>query len=548
MINPRPGPLAWICERVPRVVGSLMTTRQLALFMLYACYIWDLIRREYIDSRERKYQHHKQKRRNYLIYEPTTDEQYDTEFECPIRPMPKFQRSYQIFSTIFIFYTTVKHIALCTIHCGWFDIDKTYTCYLPGRLGLFVDEGFVYELPWLGLIIYSYHLIWRTMWFYSKPFEVECLLFLFHDKDIILRKQYELIDLNSITTRPDAVYRKYLCNSVFYRRKTTTHGRIIHVMKQNRTIEYREQLENLTLLLKWSTYVIFVVSVSIICYGVYTQFRHDHFDMTYSSCRSFSSFASDANFAWSFDDTFRLSYLFFDLFENLILLLDTTLGLSFPIGAAMVMTHDLCLRFDALRERVRNLNDLFRSSHCFGIDLNMRIDFSKMTHEALKFLEDIQEESESIFDETVSTFEQIEKVDVYMRRLSSFTIFVWLILNASYQASLILKLLPEGSGTVFNRFASIFVYVGLIICYIIFARPNHRAQLLYKELCIAMAVSPNIPKTKIAWRWLLEYYNRAGRFSLHLLGKSYTLSNLNTLRCASWFVTCTMIIFSLLKH
>lgn len=112
----------------------------------------------------------------------------------------------------------------------------------------------------------------------------------------------------------------------------------------------------------------------------------------------------------------------------------------------------------------------------------------------------------------------------------------------------ILDLVPKGGlVTLYNAFSLTLVNTGLISLYMIFTRPYHKAQLRYKELCIAMANCPAIPKAKIA-DWLLEYYNDTNIYSLHPMGKSYALSDLNSLRCASWLVTCSVILVNLLKH
>lgn len=189
----------------PRVANTIITTKQSILLMLYVSYIWDMIRKRYIHTRridhEEKYKqfsegsryppqlienqslfdddrsadyslHHSQTigrhskaKRTIADYQSELHEQEsDHEFDCAIPPKPKILKIYQIFSTIFMVYASIRYTLLFTIYYGWFYIDKSYACYLPGRVALLADEGIIYELYWIVTVIMIYHLIWRAMW------------------------------------------------------------------------------------------------------------------------------------------------------------------------------------------------------------------------------------------------------------------------------------------------------------------------------------------------------------------------------------------------
>lgn len=540
-----------ILERIRRLADSIMTTKQLVVMLLFVSYIWDLTRKEYIDSRAKELECYRQKQA-YPNHKGARDDheyRYAGDFECPIGPMPRFFRIYRIFSTTFVIYTVIKYAILCTIYYEWLEIDKRYGCYLPGRLGLFVDEGFIYQLPWLTLIIFLYHLLWRILCHFYDPFEVECLYFLRYDRDEILDKQYGIIELNDPKlTPPDLAYKKYLCNKIFYHRLADGQGHVRYVIKRYRTVEHFERMEYYSafwrLVIYWTCFNNAIVLIA----GSYTCTRHDYFDLSYPTCRSLWDREGESNFEWSFSHKFRISYLLFDLLECLMFVVDTTLGITLPATVALILTHDLSLRFIGLRERLHKLNDRFKSSNLFDCNAWSEICLSTLTRPALKYLEDQQAESDSIFDETISAFEQTRSVDDYMRRYSTYTVFVWLVLTASYQAAYMLNLVPKSTlVTIFNAFVMVSFYSVLVVIYIIFSIPHRQARLLYNKLCIAMAVCPTLPKMKMSWLWLLEYYNNTTKNSLHIIGKSYALSNMNTLRCVSWFVTCTVIVFSLLK-
>lgn len=538
----------------PRMADQLISLKHSVMMMLYVAYIWDLSRERYINTCRRDYEEHQaqsqQAGRNDNIERTNASHHNDQpaheNFGCPYPPMPRILVLYRIFSTFLVIYASVKYAVLCIIYYKWLDIDDTYACYLPGRLAFTTDRGVIYELPWIGAGTYLSHLIYRVMWHFSGPVEVDALAFLCYDKDTVLQKQYNVIALNDRTlTAPGVAYRTYLYNKVFYDRRIDNRGRIVYFMREHRKVDQYERLERAMAYIRLLyLYVIILGTLFIPIISIVTCFSHEHFDTSYRSCSRLANGARNQTYAWSFSDRFRLSYLFFDLIECVSFIADTGLGLTIPFGAGIILSYDLSLRFDALRRRVCNLNAKFRYWH-HDWDHNMEL----MSHLSTTCLEHMQQESDVIFNETISTFAQVGQVDEFIWKLSTYVIYCWLVFNSSYQATKKLDLLPkDGIVTYINTATLIGSYSGIMAFYLVIARPYHEARRLYNELCTAMALCPNIPKAKIAWRWLLEYYRDNGKHTLHLIGKSYKLNNLNILRCASWSITCTVVIFSLLRQ
>lgn len=586
---------AWFNKHGPRVANSIHTMKQSIYMMLCINHIWNAARRGYIKSRKEDYIKYYSKSRSVQTQSLLANESFksfsldrtakDTlldlsktirhsslindrplgrrsvkteldrllgdEFECPIPQFPRAMKIYRYFAAALFSYGTLKYAFLCTIYYGWIDIDKKYGCYLPGRVAFVPDASLARELPWVVLMFDIYHLVFWGMWYLLDGIEIDCLLFLCYDRDTVLDKQYQVIELNDpVITPPDVAYRKYLCNKMFYRRRTDNRGQVVYSIRHYRTVSHYEKMQKLNVKLRlFLIYVFYAGAFVLIIGATYTYFRHDYFDLSYPSCRQFSSTADNDDFEWSFSDKFRLWYLFADLLEGTVFIVDTAMTMSLATAAGILLTEDLHSRFTGLQIRTSKLNEQFRLA-LSNSDLAAAMSTPTVSHSAMKFIEDLHKESYWIFEETISTFEQIIHVDEYVRRYCAYVIWAWLLLYASYQASSILNLLPEGGVvTYFNTIAMAGVSLLIGTAFIFYARPYHRARQLYKELCIAMALCPTIPKSKIAWRWLLEFYKDHNVYSLHLMGKSsFPVTNLNILRCASWFVTCTVVLLSLLRY
>lgn len=167
-----------------------------------------------------------------------------------------------------------------------------------------------------------------------------------------------------------------------------------------------------------------------------------------------------------------------------------------------------------------------------------------------KFFEDIEEESNSIYYETISLFDQVGRVDEYIRKFCLIVLGIWFSCTIALETiSMISRSAVGGSIIMFYTYIQINSHVLFLCAFGYMSYLDNRTRVLYRKLCSAMALSPSIRKKKLIWRWLLEYYHeKSTRHTLHLVGKSYALSNLNVLRCMSWFATCTMLLVNSIKN
>lgn len=574
-----------------RLANSLISTRRETIFTLYINYIWDSVRNEYIEARKKDYKEYILNRSMHrdtgkslevdvhssLIgqnvsdrYQPSLSEGDNSvtkckvaegignselneltarEFGCPIPPMPKCIRIYQILSTVFIIYSFIRYLVISSIHYEWLKVDKKYLCYIPGRPALMVDKGTTYELPCFGLLVAILHVIWRSMWYLdANRLDLDCFLFLCYDRDTILNKQLEILKLNNPNLPPEEAYRKYICNTVFYERRIDADGSVVYLLKQHRTINHYDELAKLILKFRL-LYVIFILLLVIpsVASGWYAQFSHEQFDHNYPECRSFSSSYKDNDFKWSFNDNFRYYYLFFDLYDNTMPVIETAFALIHPFGAALILCHDVKLRFYSLRRRVSKLNDRLR--RLFNGNINYITSPSTVEHRDDQ-IKDLEERSISIFYETRSIFDHIQSVDEFVKRFASITVLGWLIVNSAFHTLAITrKFRKSGIALAYFIYAEVHTHALIASVFMALAQPYNQSQDLYTELCSAMSLSTVVvPKTKNLWPLLLDYYHPCStRFSLHLLGTSYVLSNLNILRCLSWLFTLTVIVVNMLQ-
>lgn len=580
---------------IDRLNGSILTAKRRISLIIYYSFVWDALRRGYIKSRREEFNQYYSSEsvsmrgsRSYtrpeidpLVInrlESLKNSDYirrttsycaiegrcradtyrsskigikdccfigdDEEFECPIPAMSRLVRNYQIFSTAYVSVATLKYAFLSSVYYEWVSIDPVYTCYLPGRLGLPVEIP--QSMPWVGFLVFSFHVLWRLLWYFGvKRLDCDCLLFLYYDRDTVLEKQFELAGLNDPKLPPEVAYKKYLCNKIFVEQRIDSEGNVFYAMRKHRTIEHHENLSNVTArcqLRSWSC--VFTIWIPIVVWGGYTLMTHKYFDKSYPSCRSFSSnYEHDDTFTWSFEDKFRLMYFLYDALENVIFATETVSGLLFPWSAGSTLTMDLYMRLCALCDKLTELNTRLRSIvfkwHGNGHEMSLPLQ--------MRFIEDIEEQSESIFRETIDAFKQTQEVDEFVRRLSQYSLFCCFMVELSFQILIMtridtLKDSPLLYWCIYSQIVSLLLLYGTFMDNIL---PYNQTRVLYHKICSAMALYPMIPKTKISWLWLLEYYHRCStRCSLHL-GKSLELSNLNVLRCMSWFGTCILIIISL---
>lgn len=553
--------------------------RTKVLITIYACYTWRAIRNGYIESCRKEYPmtstrlgsrqcgHDSADRPPKVRDELRTrqlspehkrpDEQRqqeldeslaDTDFDCPLPQMPKLVRLYQVFSTIFVTYSTIKYALLSIVHYQWLRIDPIYACYLPGRIGIFV--GLVHDVPWFGLLVFGCHVVWRYIWSYRcETLQLDCLLFLLYDKHTIIDKQLRLPELNDPYLPPEAANRIYVNNRIFYSRRIVD-GQASYQMRQHRTLMQYERLEKLDVLSQLMIASVCVLCVTAYTLATYAQFDNDLFDANYQPCRSFSdSYKGSGTFAWSFNDRFRLIYHVFDMLDNLVFIIDAFLALIYPFCAALIICNDITLRFDILCKRMANLSARFSLAN-YLFQTTGAPDVPHVAPDLLKQDAALAEDTHETYNEVIDTFEQIEQVDEFIRRLTSFTICVWFSLTMSIQ-------LASLGGLHSAKLIIIMVYIAaelylhvLLSCLLmLITRPHHRSRTLYGHLCTAMALCPVRGDAVVSWPWLLEYYHeRSSRHSLHLVGRYHTLCSLNVLRCMSWFISGTLFMLHLIKE
>lgn len=581
-----------LLRRLP--LDPLITTKQQVLAMLYVTYIWDSVRNGYIESCKKEYLKYcntvrtlrrsenyevvkdrytfssiqyegkishgpmEPRRKSVRFMEPQEPNKrkmdllksnipIGSDFNCPIPEMPKMIRLYQTFSTVFMFCATIKYIILMSMHYGWISIDPIYSCYLPGRLGLMVNFS---DAPWFGLFTFSLHFLFRMIpLYFVDHLDLDCFVFLCYDEDTILDKQYKLTQLNDARISPEVAYRNYLCDKVFYEQQVDAKGRIQYVMKRHRTIEQYNRFKYSVTIMCLSYYLVMIgIFLPMYIYGFVSQLSHDNFERSYPSCRSFSNSPSD-DFRWSFGDKFRIFGIFFDLLDNSMYVIDTSVACVLPFSAALILAYDLSSRFDTLCNRISQYNDRLRSFLINDDDLPEEMNLSMLVPLSLRFVENLERASTAIFSETRSIFNQVQQVDRFMKGFTVFSIYVTFSFDAMLQSIIYFNIEQGDSLMVVYLIWEVYVNIVVGLVFVFWARPNTKARHLYTKICTAMALCPSAPQTKISWRWLLEYYHkRSSRFSLHIMSQSFPLSTLNYIRCMSWFLTGMFIVLNLVKE
>lgn len=562
-------------------------TRIKILVSIFASYIWDAMREGYIERCRREYEEHYY--RGSSVRRLTEDDQelrfdqrvhpddpdydeisyyddrngepdldcseeqqrnelaqlIDREFDCPLPTKPRWIRMYQIFSNCFVVYGTIKYAFLSSLYYEWLHIDKTYACYIPGRLGLTADVA--YEVPWFGFLIFACHVAWRLIMYCNiKQLNLDVFMFLLYDKEVILDRQFEIEQSNSSNLSPREAYRRYLCNKVFYEHQVDSRGRSRYMMKKHRTMDHYERMESVNILFKLWCALTVILSIPVFIVALRNQLSHEFFDLNYSECRSFADSPNTTNFKWSFSDKFRLMNLFFDRLDDMMIAIDTTINLVLPF-VLVTLSHDLTLRLEDLCARVSALNDRFRNL-VFNDDL-VRAMFA-FTEPTMKFINDLEKESRGVFNEVIDTFNQVECEDEFMRRFTLILVYVWFLVTMSGNVFILVRMgtLKDSSLMVY-MIAEFYWHTAMASLLALMTRPHNRAKILYNRLCSAMALCPTKPEAKVTWQWLVEYYHKdSSRYSLHFVAKSYALSNLNIIRCMSWFVSCTVIMVNLIRN
>lgn len=554
------------------LVRSLMTTKQQILMILYFGYIWDTVRREEVESRKRCYysycKEHQVLSGSMLWSNESEDdstikkrsgrklsnraeskadrqivssEEYDW-LDGSIPEMPKIARRYQLFSTAYHFFNTIKYGLISSISYGLLSIDKSYACYLPGRVFLTVNTA--YEAPWWGFMLSGSHVIWRAVWHLGeKRMKLDCLLFLTYDRATVIDKQFAISSMNDRTLPAPVIAKMYLHNKVFYERHSDREGRATFSVKQNRRLKHFDRLERL--LMKFR--ILYLILVTLFCmipasYGMALLGSSEFVKQYYPSCTVSDGF-SGKMLRQTLVDNYRYLYSIFDMLDMVVVTIDNAFAVIIPYSGAILMTQDLVIRFDSLCKRLSTLNETIRL-------LLMSEEYSLIRSPlANRFLSDYREESKSIFHETLSLFEQVRSVDIYMRRFISFIFFACYWITLTIIVTLIFRRQSMSDDMfVIYTYCLVHTQFGLMLTTYRLAQPQNRSLVLYRQLCSAMALCPNIATDKVSWFWLLEYYNKnSKRTTLHIFSESYVLSNFNVLRCMSWAVTCSVILLNSIK-
>lgn len=576
-------------DRLVSPLISWMTTRRQALFTLYVTYIWDAIRDEYIESRKRNYQENycrlmirrrvksfprrvsekctfssvqhqssilvnynssskRQKRRISITKSRRRelDALIDKDFNCPVPPMPKCVRGYQVFSTIYVIYSFFKFAIVSATIYGWLGIDPINSCYLPGRLAPVVDTP--NEFVWVAFSAFSMHVIYRYMWYCRcNKLELDCFIFLCYDRETVIEKQFKLLELNDPKSPPEVSYRKYLCDKVFFEQQVDTRGSTMYTMRRNRTVEHYDRLNDVVTIIRHAYWVLLCTFfIPGLVHGLYIQISNDGFNVSYGSCKSLANVTDVENFRWSYEDNLRITYLFFDLLDCLMFYVDSSLAMIVPYSATILVTYDLSLSYDTLSSRMASFNERLRS--LLGKE-DQEIGSSLVTPIKMTFIEDLEHESNSIFNEIISIFEQVRCVDEFIRRFSIFTFICWFFMNMTFQAFSVFQDSMSDRARQFHLYVQVYLHTLFITAFVMMSSPHRRSRILYSRICSAMALCSNKPVLKISWRWLLEYYRKdSTKYTLHFIGQSYELSTYNVLRAMSWFVTCTIIVVTLWKQ
>lgn len=321
----------------------------------------------------------------------------------------------------------------------------------------------------------------------------------------------------------------------------------MYIMRQHRTVEHYDKLNELLMQFRRMYCIVLgAFFIPAIIVGIYVQFTDYAFNANYGSCGLLADLTDRDHIGWSYNHPFRLLYLFFDVFDCVMFFIDSSVGMVMPYSATIFVTYDLSLRYDTLSDRVSVFNERLQS--LLGHD-DQDVSTTMVTPIQMVFVEDLEQESNSIFNEIIGIFEQVRCIDEFVRRFGIFTFFCWFSINMSLQAFSIFEDSIDSSVKIFYIYMQIYLHTLFILTFVTMSRPHRRSRILYSRICSAMALCSNIPVLKISWRWLLEYYRKdSTKYTLHFLGESYSLSTYNVLRAMSWFVTCTMIILTLWKQ
>lgn len=487
-----------------------------------------------------------------------TEEQVDTEptgdpddvelaedmFACPLPAMPKYIRSYQVISTTFHVYVAVKYLFITLVQFKWINLDPAYLCYLPGRLTYVGDIS--YEFPPFLFLVGTLHLIYRSLWYFiADRLDLDCFQFLCLDEQFVMDKQNKLAHLNEPGVAPIISYKMYLCGKIFYQRYKTIDRKIRYKMRPNRTLEQWRKLRNAANAIPLIYYsCLALVFMPILIISLYNYFSPGAFEQSYPHCEFLSGRIADESFEWYFTDSYKRIAFVCDILEASIFLPDVTFALVLPAAGAILLSYDLASHFDQIISNLSDLIDKINVVH----DIRSQKGAKSRHVDLPKLKSIIKEEANIFYVDVIYVFQHVCKVDRFIRVFAPFCIFVWFVINLSYQALSIFRKQILISNATF-QYVQIFSCIMLTIMFSMLVRPHNRSQVLYEKLCAAIAVDFDHQTTRGFWSRLLGFYHRnQSKFTLHILSTSYPLSRINYLRIVSWFITCTLILLNLMRY
>lgn len=531
--------------------------------------------------------------------------------DCPLGEMPLLFKYYKYLSHSFMTYMIIKYALLKLMHIEAFGLKMRHDCLIPGRitilpeyspdLALMISSFHVIYRMYLWLKKRSSNLHCFLYLLYSKEtilFKERRLLALQRDMETELEEAYrEFLEnrffYHQVNTNEHNFMIKFKMNRTIGQRAKLKRfvGTIVSVFALNFVIlliplfllaVYGSLSDN-----HWrgsyghcAEHYSFIDLVSASAGGHHqsraiegsVSYQSDFWKTGATSNQSASTDQELLIFRWNRQ---RCLVLFYDLCETLWLTFDTINGLIWPLSTLCICAQDMTLNVETLCECVSRLVHKLQCSTMESVGLigrengmeGRRSDEGQVEDEiiALKlrpeqesylawrqrspaFLHQLEEETLVLQSNLVDIFTQLIETDVYVSRLSAFSIFTWLASNMYYQ---LLSLLTYGLlvPNTLIQCMQILGLFGLTLTFGFLSRTHTKTVKLYRLISNLVALDPNFQSTKSNWPWVLEYFYHkdSSRYSFHL-GPTAKLSLANYLKSVSWLITCAFVTLNLLGY
>lgn len=490
-----------------------ITTYSLMTIVLFFSYIYDSLRNTYSTG---------------LI----VDKGFKKSVESPLAKMPTILRLYSYFSTLSHVLITSKYIILSIFKYHFIVDQNMVTCYLPGRVSFLDDLS--YELPGLAIMMSGSHLVWRSMWYVIyRQLNLESLIFIVYDDEFVDRKRTELKKefTSSNLARKEKVYNE---NRMFCQKIQTQQGKVEFRLRKDRDLNRKKKLNKMvrsvTVIMLMNT-IFFGTPLVVVM--VMNTLSHHFFDLNYKECRVFSRTtqlvgeSEIGQHIWSFSDSYRMSMLFADAFDNFMILFDSASGLTWPLVTSTIVGLDLTISMDDILSRLKSLQQSLTS------ESNQRNQAEEL--EIIVLQSDI-----------MIVFENVRKVDRYINAFAAYAIIFWVTINVTYEVLYVLRRQEYtlNSTVVWVQMA---VLILLTFTFAHLGRTHTKTVQLYHTCCSLMAKDPFTHTTKRSWIWLLEYYNQhKSLYSLHMGWTVLTFTNY--IKFMLYSITFSMVVINLLRH